>query len=202
MLGSASVIPHTSDRPALVHQREQLAKMLKPMLKILAGAVLLTAPLAPAAAAAEAIEAAREDVESIDAIMTAIYDVISGPAGAPRDWDRFRSLFHEGARLIPVGANGATAITPEEYVTRAGASFAENGFFESEIGRKTDRYGDIVHIFSAYEGKRNADDAEPFLRGVNSFQLLRHKGRWWIVTIYWQAETPDNPIPEAYLQAQ
>ena len=54
-------------------------------------------------------------------------------------------------------------------------------------------------LFSAYEGRRNADDAEPFLRGINSFQLLYHDNRWWVVTIYWQPENEDRPIPEEYL---
>ncbi|MEM8771583.1 MAG: hypothetical protein AAGD92_08035 [Pseudomonadota bacterium] len=141
------------------------------------------------------------DVESIDAIMAAVYDVISGDAGEPRDWDRFRSLFIEGARLIPYSAeNGPSVLSPEGYIERAGRFFAEAGFHESEIGRKTERYGNIVHLMSAYEAKRSKSDAEPFLRGVNSFQLAYHENRWWVVTIYWQAETEDNPVPEEYLK--
>jgi hypothetical protein len=149
--------------------------------------------------------AAPEDVASIDAIMTAVYDVISGPAGEERDWDRFQSLFIDGARLIPRSAsnpNGATVLSPEDYVARASGNFMENGFFESEIGRKTDRFGDIAQVFSAYQSKRAESDPEPFARGINSFQLLHHDGRWWIVTIYWQAETPETPIPAEYLAAQ
>lgn len=142
------------------------------------------------------------DVESIDAIMAAVYDVISGAADEERDWDRFRSLFIDGARLIPRNANnpnGAVVSTPDEYIERANPFFLENGFYESEIGRKTERYGDIVHVFSAYDSKRTLEDPEPFTRGINSFQLLNHNDRWWIVTIYWQGETEDNPIPEEYL---
>ena len=169
-----------------------------------AGFLVVTAiSIAPRAFAQEPRPAAApEDVASIDAIMTTIYDVISGPAGEERDWDRFRSLFIDGARLIPRSAsnpNGATVMSPEEYVARASANFMENGFFELEIGRKVDRYGDIAQVFSAYAAKRSADDEKPFMRGINSFQLLHHDGRWWIVTIYWQAETPDNPVPAEYI---
>lgn len=168
--------------------------------KMLAVFSLLAVSISPALAEHyQRPAAAPEDVESVDAIMAAIYDVISGPAGEPRDWDRFLSLFHPDAKLIPVGQNGAVFITPEGYVERGTASFAENGFFEYEIGRKTERFGDIAHAFSAYAAKRNADDAEPFMRGINSFQLLHHGDRWWIVNIYWQAETEDNPVPEEYL---
>ena len=57
------------------------------------------------AVAQTAKEADPKDVASLDAIMKAIYDVISGDAGKPRDWDRFRALFHKDARLIPSGKN-------------------------------------------------------------------------------------------------
>lgn len=149
----------------------------------------------------QSLAANPADVASVDAIMDAVYDVISGPAGAPRDWDRFLSLFIDGARLIPrseTAPGGVSVSSPNEYVTRASANFAENGFFESEIHRTAEQYGDIVHAFSTYEARRE-ENAEPFLRGINSFQLLYHDERWWIVTIYWQAETPDNPLPEKYL---
>ncbi|MEE2692813.1 MAG: hypothetical protein VX640_14865 [Pseudomonadota bacterium] len=143
-----------------------------------------------------------KDGESIDSIMNAVYDVISGPAGEARDWDRFRALFIDGARLIPRAPKnpaGAVVLTPEDYITRSGPVLERDGFFEQEIGRKVDQYGDIAQVFSAYAAKRNADDAEPFMRGINSFQLMKHEGRWRVVTIFWQAETPDNPVPEEYL---
>lgn len=144
------------------------------------------------------------DVESIDAVITAVYDVISGPAGEKRDWDRFRSLFVEGARLIPTGRGPDGTVrhrvmTPDEYAASSGRALEERGFFESEIGRVTERYGPVVHLFSAYDSRNALDDPEPFARGINSFQLLHDGSRWWIVTIYWHAETPDNPIPEKYL---
>lgn len=148
------------------------------------------------------------DVSSVDAIMKAVYDVISGDAGQKRDWDRFRTLFHKDARLIPTSKNqqtnvfGATALTPEDYVKRVEPVFAQQGFYEKEIARKSDSYGNIVHAFSTYEARRKKDDEKPFLRGINSFQLLFDGTRWWVMTIYWQAETPDNPIPNKYERSQ
>jgi reactive intermediate/imine deaminase len=147
------------------------------------------------------------DVSSVDAIMKAVYDVISGDAGQKRDWDRFRTLFHKDARMIPTGKNqqtgvfGATVLSPEDYIKRADANFAQNGFYEKEVARKSDSYGNIVHAFSTYEARRKKDDEKPFLRGINSFQLFYDGTRWWILTIYWQAETPDNPIPKQYERA-
>ena len=168
----------------------------------IAGAAFLAAAMLAAPARAEAPAANAADVESIDSIMNAVYDVISGPAGEARDWDRFRSLFIDGARLIPRSTKapaGAVILSPEDYVARSGPVLERDGFFEEEIGRKVDQYGDIAQVFSAYAAKRAADDAEPFMRGINSFQLMKHDGRWWVVTIFWQAETPDNPVPAEYL---
>jgi hypothetical protein len=145
-----------------------------------------------------------EDVSSVDAIMAAVYDVISGPAGQVRNWDRMRSLFLPGARLIPTGRtpdgkHTSRVWTLEEYIANAGPRLEEMGFFEREIGRVQEQYGNIVHLMSAYDSKRKADDAQPFARGVNSFQLMNDGSRWWVVTIYWQAETPDNPVPPRFL---
>lgn len=144
------------------------------------------------------------DVASIDAILSAVYDVISGPAGEKRDWDRFRSLFQPGARLIPSGPRqqggfGMRMLTPDEYAANAGPSLEQNGFFEVEIARTVEEYGQIAHVFSTYESRRNENDATPFARGINSIQLFNDGSRWWVVTIYWQQESPAAPIPAKYL---
>jgi hypothetical protein len=141
------------------------------------------------------------DVASPDATIAALYDVISGPAG-PRDWDRFRNLFAPGARLVPAAprkdGSAPPSLSPEDYVSRAGAGFAKNGFFEREVARAADRYGAIFHAFSTYESRHAREDQAPFARGVNSIQLLQHAGRWWVVTVMWDQERPDNPLPPKY----
>ncbi len=152
-------------------------------------------------------EANPADVASLDAVMKAVYDVISGDAGKPRDWDRFRSLFHKDARLIPSGKNAQTGVTsarvltPENYVTRSGPVLEKDGFHERELARHVDQYGNIAQVFSTYHAFRKSTDKDPFLRGINSFQLLNDGKRWWVLTIYWQAETPDNLIPKQYLKS-
>ena len=162
---------------------------------------------APAAQAATPPAAKPADVASPDAILAATYDVISGPAGQPRDWDRFRSLFVPGARLIPAVAKKAgggyetRVITPDEYAQKTDAYFQKNGFAEREIARKGERYGNIMQIFSTYESRHDAKDAQPFARGINSFQLFYDGARWWVVTIYWLEETPENPLPKEFLPA-
>jgi len=153
-------------------------------------------------------EADPADVSTIDGIMRAVYDVISGDAGKTRDWDRFRTLFHENARLIPTGKNAQTGVvaarvlTPEEYIKRAEPFLVKEGFFEREIARRTEQYGHIVHIFSTYESKHKIDDKTPFARGINSFQLMNDGKRWWVVTIFWEGETPENQIPKDYLKTR
>ncbi|MEX2177453.1 MAG: hypothetical protein WD801_02005 [Gemmatimonadaceae bacterium] len=145
-----------------------------------------------------------EDVATVDAIIASLYDVISGPAGQKRDWDRFHSLFATNARLIPAvgrpdGSRAIRTLTPEEYATTAGPQLERNGFFEREIGRRVDQFGAIAQVFSAYDSKRTAADSVPFARGINSIQLLNDGTRWWVVSIFWDSERAGNPIPERYL---
>ena len=169
---------------------------------------VLTMALAASAAAQDAPKppaAKPADVQSIDAIVAALYDVISGPAGQKRDWDRMRSLFIPGARLIPtaIAAEGTSArvLDVDGYIQRSGPAL-ERGFFEREIARKTELFDNIAHIFSTYESRRAAADPAPFARGINSIQLMKDGNRWWIVTVFWQGERPDHAIPPAYLPAK
>jgi hypothetical protein len=146
------------------------------------------------------------DVASEDAIVAALYASISGAACQHRDWDRFRSLFVPGGRLIPTrrmpdGKASTLVESPDEYVAGVRGGMEENGFFEREIARNGHTYGPITEIFSTYESRRQASDAQPFARGINSIQLLNDGTRWWVVTVYWQAERPDLPIPAAYLRS-
>jgi hypothetical protein len=153
-------------------------------------------------------EASPADVASIDSIMKAVYDVISGDAGKARDWERFRTLFHKDARLIPTGKNpqsgvvNARVLSPEDYIKRSEPILVKDGFFEREIARRVEQYGNIVHVFSTYESRHKLDDKTPFARGINSFQLYNDGKRWWILTIFWQGETPENPIPKQYLKSK
>jgi len=159
-------------------------------------------PSAPNATAPNAT-AKPGDVDSIDHIVAAVYDVISGPAG-PRDWDRFRTFFYSGARLIPSrrddkGTVSARVYTPDEYATRAQGVFSKEGFFENSLANRVEEWDHIAHVWSTYES-RHAKGEKPFARGINSFQLINDGTRWWILTIYWEGEDPSHPIPEKYLK--
>ncbi len=159
---------------------------------------------ASASATTAAAPAANpKDVESLDAIVAAVYDVISGPPG-PRDWNRFNSLFAPDARLIAVrtpkdgGKPSLVVMTPKGYEERAGKHFLEHGFFEHEIGRKTDSFGAMTHIYTTYES-RETKDGKAIDRGINSMEFFYDGARWWCVQIYWDSERAGNPIPEKYL---
>src|SRR5438270_445036 len=142
-----------------------------------------------------------EDVKSIDSILTALYGVISGPAGE-RDWDRFRSLFLPQGRLTAAvkNTNGSTrvhAMSVEDYAKGAGSYFAQHAFFESPIVNRVQTFGNVSQVFSSYES-RHAPGEAPFARGINSIQLLNDGSRWWVVSILWDQERSDNPLPKEF----
>lgn len=144
------------------------------------------------------------DVAGIDSIVKALYDVISGPAMTKRDWNRMRSLFVPGARMVALGRNSQgdarfRQMTVDEYITLNGPFLEGGGFFEKEIGRKTDQFGNIAQIFSTYEAREKLEDAKPMMRGINSLQLLNDGKRWWIVSVLWQAEDKDLSLPSKYM---
>jgi len=154
----------------------------------------------------DSIPANSADVASVDAIIQSVYNVISGPAGEKRNWDRMRTLFAPDARMMPTGKkqNGESvrrSLTVEDYISNSGPFLEKNGFFETEIGRKTEQYGSIVQVFSTYESRKTMADEKPFMRGINSFQLWNDGKRWWVLSILWESETGDNPIPAKYLGA-
>lgn len=150
----------------------------------------------------EKIKPRPEDVASPDAIVKAMYETISGPAGK-RNWYRLRSLYVDGARLIPTGRRihddgGFQVMGIDEWIADAASFFEENEFWESEILRHSDSFGNIIQAFSTYEA-RSEKDGPVIGRGINSLQLLKKDGRWWIVTVMWANESKDNPIPGEFL---
>ena len=155
-------------------------------------------PVASASAAAR-----PGDVDSIEHIIAAVYDVISGPPGQ-RDWDRFRSFFYAGARLVPTrrdekGPVTARVLTPDEYAKRGQDYFSKEGFFENSVANRVEQWDNIAQVWSTYESHHAKGD-KPFARGINSFQLLNDGTRWWILTIYWEAEDQTHQLPEKYLK--
>ena len=175
--------------------------MLRPialslLLLTAAPTVVLAQEATPAPAPAPTPDPA--DVESLDGILAALYDVISGPAG-PRDWDRFRGLFLPGAILGGSGParDGVSRLRVgdvEAYVRSSGAYFMENPFFEREIGRRVQAWGPLTQVLTAYEAAETAGGPAT-QRGVNSVTLFNDGRRWWITSVTWAGEAPDRPMP-------
>lgn len=177
-------------------------KLLRYALLPLLASTLLVAQGAPQSAAelAKKVPTAKSaDVDTLEHILAATYDVISGPAGT-RDWDRFRSLFLPDAHLTAVGKRSkdgtpyVVTMSVDDYVKRAGDHFAKEAFYENALVTKTERFGSMAESFSSYASHHATGD-KPFDRGINSFQFAFDGQRWWIVSILWDSERPDNPIP-------
>ena len=132
------------------------------------------------------------DYKTIDAVLNVLYAVISGPAGQPRDWARYRSLFLPDAHsILAVAKQGeaprARVLDVEGYIRRTDPFFQIEDFWEVETDRKTDAFGNIAHVLSFYESRRE-EHGEAFVRGVNSFQLFYDGTRWWIASVMWNTE--------------
>ena len=135
-----------------------------------------------------------QDLSEIDAVITEMYAMISGPAG-PRDWSRQANCFHPEARQIrtTIGADGRPELTImalADYAASTTPFFAAQAFYEIEIGRKVELFGTIAHAWSAYEARDTLDPgAEPERRGVNSIQLTKHAELGWrIIAMIWDNE--------------
>lgn len=147
-----------------------------------------------------------EDVATLDGIMKAYYEVISGPAGQARQWARDRTLYIPEIRFVPMsedksGKPRARIVNHQQFVDASDSLLVKDGFYESEIHRVTERFGNIAHVFSTYESRQKAD-GPVIVRGINSLELFWDGKRWWIASAIWDDERPDNPLPALYLPAQ
>ena len=146
--------------------------------------------------AAASVTATSADVASIDRAIRGVYEVISGPPGQKRDFDRMRSMFAPGATMKAIGPKGVRGGTVEDYIARNSAILEKEGFTERELGRRVEQWGNLATVWSAYDGRTaNGSFHE---RGVNSFQLVKVDGKWLVASILWQEEgTPVRfPLPK------
>ena len=132
-------------------------------------------------------KANAQDVATVEGILRAMYEVISGPAGKARDWERWRTLYVPEARLMPaVGGEKphVRVLSPEEYIRRVEPIFAREDFWERETGREVTTFGRVAHVLSHYESLRDPN-GPPFETGTNSVQLFFDGARWWLVSVMW-----------------
>lgn len=140
------------------------------------------------------------DPTDIGAVVDAMYAMISGPKG-PRDWTLQAEIFHPQARQMRTGLaeDGQPWIKimgPGDYSADVAPFFEANDFYEVEIGRRIDEFGNMAQVWSAYEARSALGDATPERRGINSIQLYREAGgRWRIVSMIWDNERPGLALP-------
>lgn len=156
------------------------------------------------AKASEPPAADPADVATVDSILDALYDVISGAKGEARDWDRFRSLFHPDlGALVPLrhadGKSTAMPMTPDGYVERSTPWFERQSFYEIEIERRVERFGNLAQVWSTYSGRESPDAETPLMQGINAIQLMNDGSRWYVLRVVWEAEREGLTLPDAYL---
>jgi hypothetical protein len=156
----------------------------------------------PAHVEVSTMEPRAEDVSSLDGLIAAYYDVISGPAGQPRQWSRDRTLYIPDIRFVSMamGKDGkpvAHTMSHQQFVDASDPGL-KDGFYEKEVHRETQRFGNIAHVFSTYESRQKAD-GPVIARGINSIEAFWDGKRWWIASAIWDEERPDNPVPAEYL---
>ncbi len=145
------------------------------------------------------------NLATVDGIIHALYDAISGPVGQDRDWNTFRNLFAEDARMyiaVPDKDSGTTlkSITPEEYADRNQTRLSDIGFGEEELYRITNTYGAGTQVFSTYESHyTNKNGEEDITKGINNIQLYFDGERYFIVSIFWDANAKNIEVPDRYL---
>jgi len=150
------------------------------------------------AAAVAAANPSKADLAGIDQAIRGVYEVISGPPGQKRDFDRMRSLFAPGATLKAIGPKGPRGGSLEDYINRNAEILEKDGFTERELGRRVEVWGGLATAWSSYDGRTaNGSFHE---RGINSFQLVKVNGKWLVASILWQEETPDNPLPNNLIE--
>ncbi len=193
--------------------------MKKPLLAL---AVLLISSIAaaqatrhPAPGTPPPSDAARRpgappagDGASIDSILAALYASVSHPDGAEPDWARMRGVMLSVGMFIPPKRPKEEMFTVldvdgfRDRVRKGAAEAKEKGtstaFYEKEVARRLDCFGNVCQAFSTYEARRAPSDEKPFVSGINSIQIINDGERWWVASVVWDVERPGNPIPDQY----
>jgi len=178
-----------------------LGKALLAIAAIVLVALPAPAQETPARVTVPEVDPRPEDVATIDGIVAAFYEVVSGPVGQPRDWGRDATLYMEPMSFTIAGVDSAgnpvaRTISKQQFVDDSDAFLVESGFTEREIHRETRQFGNIAHVWSTYEWT-TADGQSG--RGINGIDLFHDGTRWWITHATWDSEREGNPIPDEYL---
>jgi hypothetical protein len=144
------------------------------------------------------------ETQRVETIIACLYRTISGPAGQAPDWDTERQLLHPTARLMRTGIDDdgrpwCKSMSIEDYIADTASFLESTDFFEIEVAREVQRFGNVASVRSVYEARAHPEDAEPIKRGVNFIHLYHDGSRWWIMNIIWDNEHDDLVVPNAWL---
>ena len=136
-------------------------------------------------------------MDDLDSIIAEMYDQVCFEKGQHPDWKRQTEIFAPDARMVRINDSGVFEFDQESYRVNFEAMIDSGempSFWEGELWRETRQFGDMAHVLSAYETRRSRG-GEVMNRGVNSIQLFRRDGRWWISAMIWRREGRDVRIP-------
>lgn len=185
-------------------KRMRLAAALVIRVALVAVFAVSTGGAASAQSRARRPVPAPADAASVESAIAAYYAAMSHAAGAAPDFERLRGIFLYVGMIIPPKSSGENFSVrdvdalEDAYRKQPGTS-KDKGLVEREVARKVDCFGNVCHVMSTYEARWTESDARPFERGVRSMQLLRDGNRWWIASVTWDVERPDNAIPSQFL---
>ena len=126
----------------------------------------------------------------LDAIIAEMYDTVCFENGERPDWRRQEAIFAADARMVRINDSGVFEFDMQSYKENFEAMIDSGEmptFWEGELWRETREFGDMAHVLSAYETRRTRN-GEVLNRGVNSIQLFKRDGRWWISAMIWRRE--------------
>ncbi len=143
----------------------------------------------------------QKDVATINGIMNASYEVVSGEAGEFRALERDLSLHNPNAVYsYQEEVNGKleqVSMSLKDFHKETDTMVAKTAFYENEINKEVRVFGNIAHVWSTYE-TRLIKNGPVVRRGINSVQLYYSQNRWWIISWTFDKERGNMKIPRTF----
>lgn len=151
--------------------------------------------------AQEKMSADTNAVKSIDGIVKEVLRLVSGEKGKTRNWEALRNLFLPTATFTVLNNSDSIpqpveTVSLDDFIKLMHDEYYEQGYLEYEIGKTIDEYNGIANVFQSFYGKDSENREE---RGINSYQLVYFKKRWWVANLLWTGDTNGVKIPDKYL---
>ncbi|QOY38340.1 hypothetical protein AWH56_012875 [Anaerobacillus isosaccharinicus] len=131
----------------------------------------------------------EQDKKRIHETIEQFYNIISGNKEEVRDWDKFRSLFlSDNSSLAPIKSNSEKkSFNVNSFISRQENFLRKNNFYEYGLSYKIEIFGEIAHVYSQYEAKKNKEDIELIKQGVTLVQMVKDNQAWKIHSMIWQS---------------